>query len=186
MRIKLKPAANVVPLPVLMIATYNEDGTCNVMNAAWGTQYSEDVISVYLSKHKTTENMFRTKAFTVSFATRKTVEESDYFGIVSGHKANKVGKVNFHPIRSEVVDAPLLEEYPLTLECEIDHLDEDGPDAYILFGKVKGVSVDESVLTDGKVDIEKLEPIAFCPYDHTYRVVGEVAGKAFNCGLKFR
>ena len=88
MRVKLKPAANVVPLPVLMIATYNEDGSANVMNAAWGTQYSEDVISIYLSKHKTTENLLKRKAFTVSFATRKTVEESDYFGIVSGNKAN--------------------------------------------------------------------------------------------------
>lgn len=186
MRVKLKPAANVVPLPVLMIATYNEDGSANVMNAAWGTQYSEDVISIYLSKHKTTENLLKRKAFTVSFATRKTVEESDYFGIVSGNKTNKVEKVNFHVIKSDVVDAPLLEEYPLTLECEVDHLDEDGPDAYILFGKVKGVSADESILTNGEVDVDKLEPIAYCPYGHTYRVLKDVVGKAFGCGLKFK
>ena len=187
MRKELKNNANVTPLPVLMIATYNEDGTPNVMNAAWGTQYSTDMVMITLSSHKTTDNLKARGAFTLSFATRKTVVESDYFGIVSGKKeVNKVAKANFHAVKSTHVDAPLIEEYPLTLECVVDKLEDDGPDAFMLFGKVISVSADESILTDGKVDMDKLEPIAFCPFDNTYRVVRDVAGAAFRCGLALK
>ena len=185
MRKQLSKTANVTPLPVLMIATYNDDGTPNVMNAAWGTQFSSDVVMVNLSNHRTTDNIKKRNAFTLSFATKKTVVESDYFGIVSGNKENKVEKVGFHAEKSALVDAPLILEYPLTLECVVQELaDADGD--YILYGKVVGVSADESILTEGKVDMEKLQAIAFCPWGNTYRVVGEFAGKAFNCGLSFK
>ena len=186
MRKELHKSANVTPLPVLMIATYNDDGTANVMNAAWGTQYSVDTVMINLSNHRTTENLKKREAFTLSYATKKTVVESDYFGIVSGAKENKLQKAKFHAIKSEHVDAPLIEEYPLTLECKVDKLVQDGPDSYILYGKVLAVSADESILTKGKVDIGKLEPIAFCPFDGTYRVVRDVAGAAFRCGLAIK
>ena len=186
MRKSLGKAANVTPLPVLIIATYNDDGSANAMNAAWGTQFDTSVISIYLSSHRTTDNLKKRKAFTVSFATKSTMAESDYFGIVSGNKVNKVEATKFTPSKSEYVDAPLLLEYPLTLECEVLELREDGPDAYTLFGKVLNVSADESILTNEKVDMEKLGAIAFCPFDNTYRVIGEKVGQAFSAGLVFK
>ena len=183
MRISLGTNANVTPLPVLIIATYNEDGTPNAMNAAWGTQFDRDVISIYLSSHKTTDNLKARKAFTVSFATAKTMKESDYFGIESGRKTNKIIVANFSAYKSEYVDAPIIPQYPLTLECEVMELREDGEDAYTLFGKVKNVSADESILTNGKVDMDKLEAIAFCPFDNTYRLIGKKVGNALRSGL---
>ena len=186
MRKELKKSANVTPLPVLMIATYNDDGSANVMNAAWGTQYDIDTVMINLSNHRTTENLKKRGAFTLSYATKRTVIESDYFGIVSGAKENKLAKANFHAIKSNHVDAPLIEEYPLTLECKVDKLIQDGPDSYILYGKVLAASADESILSDDKVDMDKLEAIAYCPFDGTYRVVRDVAGSAFRCGLAIK
>jgi flavin reductase (DIM6/NTAB) family NADH-FMN oxidoreductase RutF len=104
----------IYPQPVLMLGTYNEDGNANLMNAAWGGMYDYDKVAVALAEHKTTENFLRTKAFTLSIATKSTVVESDYFGIVSGKKVpDKVSKAGFHPFKSEFVNAPLFLEYPL-------------------------------------------------------------------------
>ncbi len=182
MRKDLGNKMNFLPLPVLMIGTYDKDGKANVMNAAWGGIYDYGKIYIALSKHKTTENLELKKAFTVGFATKKTEEISDYFGVVSGNKEDKIAKTGVHVTKSNFVDAPIIEEYPLTLECTVDSF-EDGE----LIGNVVNCSVDEEYLDEnGKIDIDKMEIITFDMVSNTYRVLGEVVGNAFKDGLKLK
>lgn len=182
MRKDLGNKMNFLPLPVLMIGTYDKDRKANVMNAAWGGIYDYGKIYIALSKHKTTENLELKKAFTVGFATKKTEEISDYFGVVSGNKEDKIAKTGVHVTKSNFVDAPIIEEYPLTLECTVDSF-EDGE----LIGNVVNCSVDEEYLDEnGKIDIDKMEIITFDMVSNTYRVLGEVVGNAFKDGLKLK
>ena len=179
MRTKLKITEGIFPMPVLMVATYNEDGSVNVMNAAWGGVYDYNQVYVSLSKHKTTDNLELKKAFTLSFATKKTEKISDYFGVVSGNKEDKIAKSGVHVTPSKHVDAPIIEEYPLTLECTVESF-EDGN----LIGNVVNVSIDEDYLDEnGKIDVDKMEIIAFDMVNNTYRVLGENVGKAFKDGF---
>ena len=143
MRKKLDITEGIFPMPVLMVATYNDDGSVNVMNAAWGGIYDYNKIHIALSKHKTTANLELKKAFTVSFATKDTEEISDYFGIVSGNHEDKIKKTQVHVTKSNFVDAPIIEEYPLTLECKVDSF-IDGT----LIGTVVNTSVDEKYLDE--------------------------------------
>ena len=173
----------IYPQPVLMLGTYDENGTANLMNAAWGGMYDFDKVAISLSSHKTTANLEKTKAFTLSIATKNTMVESDYFGIVSGNKVHdKVLKAGFHPFKSEFVNAPLFEEYPLSIECEVDSFTEDG----ILVGKIINVSIDESILTDGKPDPKKLEAISYDPANNNYLLVSEIVGHAFQEGKNIK
>ena len=135
MKKNIKRDMIMAPMPVLIIGTYDENGVPNAMNAAWGTQCDMDAITIFLSKHKTTENLKRKKAFTVAFATKDTLLESDYFGIESGNKVNKITKAGFNADRAEYVDAPIFREYPVTIECEMVDLADDGGE-YRLIGKV--------------------------------------------------
>lgn len=170
------------PQPVLIIATYDENGVPNAMNAAWGitTDYKE--ITVSLGEHKTTDNLAVRKAFTVSMATEEQVIPCDYVGIESGRKVpDKFTKAGFHATKSEFVDAPLIDELPMALECRVKSFN-DG----ILVGEIVNVSADESVLTDGKVDPKKLKPITFDPINNTYIGLGEVVGEAFKDGSKIK
>ena len=183
MRKKFGVKTWIFPQPVLMLGTYDENGTPNLMNAAWGGIYDYDKVEVNLSDHKTTKNLLVNKAFTLSMATKKTVKESDYFGIVSGNDVpNKVEKAGFHHFKSEFVNAPLFEEYPLTIECEMINLGEDGR----LVGKILNVSVDESILTNGKPDPKKLEAISFDPANNNYLLVSEIIGHAFKDGKEIK
>ncbi len=174
-------ALMTTPQPCVMIATWDKDHTPDVMMAAWAGQYDHNQIVVSMSKHKTTENLELTGAFTVSFADVRTVAESDYLGIVSGNNVpDKVAKVGFTVTPSPNVDAPIINEYPLTLECKVVSW-KDG----ILVGEVVNMSADESILTDGKVDLAKLQPIVFDAAGMCYRAIGEVVGGAWNAGKKF-
>ena len=169
------------PQPCVMVATWDKDHTPDVMMAAWAGQYDNKQIVISMSRHKTTENIELTGAFTVSFADIRTVAESDYFGLVSGHKVpDKVARVGFTASPSPNVDAPIINEYPLTLECKVVSW-QDG----ILIGEVVNMSADESILTDGKVDLEKLQPIVFDAASVTYRAIGDVVGQAWGSGKKF-
>ncbi|MBR4596034.1 MAG: flavin reductase [Bacteroidales bacterium] len=169
------------PQPCVMIATWDKDHNPDVMMAAWAGQYDYKKIVVSLSKHKTTENLELTGAFTVSFADIRTVAESDYLGLVSGHKVpDKVAKVGFTVTPSPNVDAPIINEYPLTLECKVVSW-KDG----ILVGEVVNQSASESILTDGKIDLAKLQPIVFDAAGMCYRAIGDVVGGAWNAGKKF-
>ena len=169
------------PQPCVMIATWDKDHTPDVMMAAWAGQYDYKQIVVSLSKHKTTQNLEQTGAFTVSFADIRTVAESDYFGLVSGSKVpDKVARVGFTVTPSPNVDAPIIDQYPLTLECKVVSW-ADG----ILVGEVVNMSADESILTDGKVDLAKLQPIVFDAASMTYRSIGDVVGQAWGAGKVF-
>lgn len=143
--------------PCVMIATWDKDHTPDVMMAAWAGQLDYTQIVISLGKHKTTDNLAQTGAFTVSFADERTVAESDYFGLVSGNKVpDKVARAGFTVTPSPNVDAPIINEYPLTLECRVVSFEDD-----MLIGEVVNQSADESILTDGKVDLTKLKPIVF-------------------------
>ena len=169
------------PQPCVMIATWDENHTPDVMMAAWAGQYDYKQIVVSMSRHRTTENLERTGAFTVSFADVRTVAESDYFGLVSGAKVpDKVARAGFTVTPSPNVDAPIINEYPLTLECKVVRW-ADG----ILIGEVVNMSADERILTGGKVDLGKLRPIVFDAAAMTYRALGEVIGKAWGDGKRF-
>ena len=162
------------PQPCVMIATWDKDHNPDVMMAAWAGQYDHNKIVISLSKHKTTENLELTGAFTVSFADIRTVAESDYLGLVSGNQVpDKVARVGFTITPSPNVDAPIVNEYPLTLECKV------------VSWEVVNQSADESILTDGKVDLAKLQPIVFDAAGMCYRAIGEVVGGAWNAGKKF-
>ena len=175
-------ALMTTPQPCVMIATWDKDHTPDVMMAAWAGQYDHNQIVVSMSKHKTTENIELTGAFTVSFADVRTVAESDFLGIASGTKVpDKVAKVGFTVSPSPNVDAPIIDQYPLTLECKVVSW-KDG----ILVGEVVNMSADECILTDGKVDLGKLQPIVFDAAALTYRALGEVVGQAWGSGKKFQ
>ena len=176
-------SAVVAPEGVFIIGTYDENGVPNAMNAAWGAQSDFGEITLYLGKHKTTENIEKTGAFTVAFGTADTVVISDYFGVETGSRVNKIERAGCHVRRSERVNAPIIEEFPLTLECRCRSWD---PETGILVGEIVSQQADESILTDGKVDQGKLRPIIFDPGISAYRVVGEVVGRAFSDGLKLK
>ena len=169
------------PQPCVMIATWDENKNPDVMMAAWAGQLDYKQIVISLSKHKTTDNLEKTGAFTVSFADERTVAESDFFGLVSGNKVpDKVAKAGFTITPSPNVDAPIINEYPLTLECKVVSF-EGG----MLIGEVINQSADESILTDGKVDLAKLKPIVFDAAGMCYRSLGEVVGQAWGSGKAF-
>ena len=174
------------PEPVLIVATYDENGTPDAMNAAWGGTADEDKLFLCLSAdHKTTKNLVKRKAFTVSMGTKQQLVPCDYVGVVSANNTpDKFQKTGWHAKKSEFVDAPVIEELPLTFECELESYDED---TCMLLGKVKNVSADERILNEkGKVDVKKLAPITFDPVQNTYLELGEVVGHAFRDGLKLK
>ncbi len=171
------------PMPVLIIGTYAEDGTPNAMNAAWGGIYDTNMVMVCLADdHKTTENIKKTEAFTVSFATADTVVPCDYVGIVSANDVpDKFSRAGFHAVKSEFVNAPIIEELPMTVECKLLKFNEDG----ICVGEIVNVSADESILDEsGKVDAKALNPICYDSVSHGYWNLGEKVGQAFSDGKK--
>lgn len=177
-----KRALVTTPQPCVMIATWDKEHNPDVMMAAWAGQLDYTKIVISLSKHKTTDNLELTGAFTVSFADERTVAESDYFGLVSANKVpDKVAKAGFTITPSSNVDAPIINEYPLALECRVVSF-EDG----MLIGEVVNMSADESILTDGKVDLAKLKPIVFDAAGMCYRALGDIVGKAWGSGKKFQ
>ena len=183
MRKNIKTTEAIFPMPVLMIATYNEDGSVNVMNAAWGMMLERDEIVLNLTEtHKTVKNIKERKAFTVSIADSKHVVEADYFGVVSGNNTpNKFENSKLTATKSEKVDAPIINEFPICMECEFIEYGEFG-----VIGKVVNTSVDENVMNGEKLDIEKVSAIAFDPYTHGYYKVTERVGNAFEDGLKLK
>ena len=169
------------PMPVLMIGTYNDDGSPNMMNAAWGGVSYDDQLTICIdTAHKTWANIAKRRAFTVAFGTADTVEACDYLGIVSGNQvADKVANSGFTAVRSEFVDAPVMSELPLVLECELISMTEANCN---VVGRIVNCAVEESVLTDGKPDAGKMKPVCFDPCRHVYRLMGEAVAKAFSCG----
>ena len=186
MRKNFGAKAMCYPMPVFIIGTYNEDGTPNAMNAAWGGISEETEITICVDdSHKTAENLLARKAFTVSMATAQHMTACDYVGIVSGNEVpDKFARAGFHATKSEFVDAPLIDELPMALECEVISYD---PETCRLVGRIVNVCVEESVLGDnGKVDVQKLQPITYDPMNHQYLVLGENVGRAFQAGVALK
>lgn len=174
------------PQPVFIIAAYDENGIPNAMNAAWGGISEMNEISMCLSAgHKTVKNILKRGAFTVSMAEASHVAQCDYVGIVSGNTVtDKFAKAGFHATKSEFVDAPVIDELSVALECK---LIEYNPETCILRGEIVNVSVDERVLDEnGKVDAAKVEPIIFDPFNNEYLKIGEKVGDAFAEGKKLK
>lgn len=174
----------LMPMPVLIIGTFDKDGKPNAMNAAWGGMYDYDKVVIALSRHKTTENLKASKAFTLAFATKSTVEAADYVGMVSQNKEpNKIEKAGLTFTRSNKVNAPLFDQFPLAIECEVISFNEEEG---VLIGKIINASVDEKYIKNGKVDTEALEIISFDPINAKYRLVGKEVADAFKVGLKLK
>ena len=187
MRTKLKLTEGIFPMPVLMVATYNEDGSVNVMNAAWGTMQERNMVALNLTEtHKTVQNIKARGAFTVSIADAAHVTEADYFGVVSGNREpRKLEASGLTAEKSELVDAPIINEFPLCLECEFVEYQSNEYGVGVI-GRVVNVTADERVMTDGRVDMTKVDAIAFDPYTHGYYRVSERVGEAFRDGLKLK
>lgn len=173
------------PLPVLIIGTYDKNGNPDAMNAAWGGLYDRDKVVLCLSAgHKTTANIKASGAFTASFADAPHVLEADYVGLVSANQIpDKLKRAGLHPLPSQFVNAPLIEEFPLALECKLLKITEDGN----LIGQIINVSADEKILgQDGKIDVAKLQAISFEPCGNYYVKMGEIVGNAFQDGKKLQ
>ena len=187
MRTRLNITEGIFPMPVLMVATYNEDGTVNVMNAAWGTMQSRGTVALNLTEsHKTVMNIKAKGAFTVSIADAAHLVEADYFGVESGNNVpDKFARSGLTASRAETVDAPVINEFPLCLECKFIEYQNNEYGCGVI-GKVVNVTADESIMVNGKPDISRVNAIAFDPYTHGYYKVTERVGEAFKDGLKLK
>ncbi|MCR5453996.1 MAG: flavin reductase family protein [Bacteroidales bacterium] len=185
MRKNFGAKALLYPMPVLIIGTYDADGNPDAMNAAWGGIADDTKINICLSpSHKTVANLKATGAFTVSVATAQYVAECDYLGIESGNKvADKIAKAGMHVVKSPNVNAPMIEELPMCLECTVISYDDA---TCRLLGEIVNVNADESVVVDGKIDVAKLAPITYDPSNHAYYKLGDKVGNAFKDGAKFK
>ena len=174
----------VYPMPVLMVAAYDENGKVNVMNAAWGMICNTDRIALFIDEdHKTTQNLLKTRAFTVALADRDHMDVADFFGIATGNKmADKFERTGYHAVKSDFVNAPIIEEFPVVMECELAEV-ASTDSFYAIVGKIVNTAAEEAVLDEkGKVDPAKLDALIFDQFQHGYYVSGEKVGKAWNAG----
>ena len=187
MRKKSETTEAIFPMPVLMIATYNEDNTVDVMNAAWGMMLDRDMVMLNLTEtHKTVQNIKKRGAFTVSIADADHVVEADYLGVVSANSVpNKFEKTGLTAVKSSNVDAPIIDEFPICMECEFAEYQDDEYGGGVV-GKIVNVTADEKVMTGENVDITLLNAVAFDPYTHGYYKVGQKVGNAFKDGMKLK
>lgn len=183
-----KSNAWVLPQPVLIIGTYNADGTPNAMNAAWGGQWNYNEIFISMGSHATTDNLDRNGEFTVAFATKDTLVAADYVGVVSGRKQpDKIERTGWKYSKAENVDAPLFECFPMTLECRVKEKLNESKTGYFLIAEIVNIVCDEKYLAeDGKPDVEKMELITFDPVHNGYIALGEKVGNAFHDGMKLK
>lgn len=173
------------PMPVLIVCAYDKNGKANAMNAAWGGIYDYKKVMICLDEsHKTTKNIKSTNAFTISFADIKHIKECDYLGIVSGNEVpNKLEKAGFTIEKSSFVNAPIIKELPMTLECKLIKFDDNGN----IIADIVNVSADEKILDDkGNIDSAKLQPISYDSISHKYLEVGKVVGRAFEDGKSIK
>ena len=186
MRKNMGAKALTYPQPVFIVATYDENGAPNAMNAAWGGISEEKEVSICIDdSHKTAENFLVRKAFTVSMGEAAYMTACDYVGIASAYEEpDKFEKAGVHAVKSEFVDAPLIEELSVALECRMISYNQE---SCRLVGEIVNVSVDERVLDEnGKVDIAKVDPITFDPFNLTYHRIGEKVGNAFQDGFALK
>ena len=178
----------LLPQPVLIIGTYNENGVANAMNAAWAGQWDAHEIMISMGSHATTENLNRCGEFTVAFATKETMVAADYVGIVSAkNEPNKMEKTGWTAVKAENVNAPVFTDFPMTMECRIkEKIDESETGYYIVAEIVNIVCKDEYLAEDGKPDMEKMNLICFDPIHHSYMELGQRVGNAFSDGKELK
>ena len=178
----------MMPQPVLIIGTYNEDGAPNAMNAAWGGQWDRGEIMISMGAHATTENLARCADFTVAFATKDTMVASDFVGIVSAkNDPDKMKKTRWTAVKSDNVNAPVFTDFPMTLECSINHKIDESEEGYYIVAEVVNILVDEKYINDeGQPDVQKMQLITYEPVTHSYVALGEKVGNAFCDGKKLK
>ncbi len=185
MKKSIGPKSIVYPTPVFVVGTYDQSGNPNVMAAAWGGICCSAPPCVAVSLRKATYtygNIIEKKAFTISIPSEAYVKEADYFGIVSGRTENKFERSGLTPVKSELVDAPYVQEFPFVLECQLLHTTEIGLHTQFI-GEIMDVKADENVIgEEGGTDIEKIRPILFAPGTRAYYGIGSYLGKAFSIG----
>lgn len=187
MKKQIKTTEAIFPMPVLLIATFNEDGSVDVMNAAWGTMLDRDRVALNLTEtHTTVKNIKARGGFVVHIADAKHVVEADWFGCVHGQKElDKFKKSGLTYEKSALVDAPIINELPIAMECELVEYQNDETGLGVI-GKVLRTSAEEANMKDGKVDVDSVGAIAFDPYTHGYYKVGGRVGDAFKDGLRLK
>ena len=178
----------MLPQPVLIIGTYNSDGTPNAMNAAWGGQWDAKEIIISMGAHATTENLARCNEFTVAFATKDTMVASDFVGIVSAkNDPEKMQKTGWTAIKADNVNAPVFTDFPMTLECRILRKIDESEEGYYIVAEIVNILVNEEYLAeDGKPDVEKMQLITYDPVHHGYIALGDRVGNAFFDGKKLK
>ncbi len=188
MNVNFKPKAWMLPQPVLIIGTYNADGTPNAMNAAWGGQWDAHEIMISMGSHATTVNLNRCGDFTLSFATQETMVAADYVGMVSGKNVpDKIAVAGWNSTRGENVNAPVFDCFPMTLECRMKEKLFESETGFYLIAEIVNIVCDESYLAaDGKPDVEKMKLITFDPVHNGYIVLGSKVGNAFSDGKKLK
>jgi flavin reductase (DIM6/NTAB) family NADH-FMN oxidoreductase RutF len=174
----------MLPQPVMIIGTYNNDGTPNAMNAAWGGQWNAKEIMISMGAHATTENLARCEEFTVAFATKNTMVASDFVGIVSAkNDPKKMQKTGWTATKAEHVNAPVFTDFPMTMECRILRKIDESEEGYYIVAEIINILVDEAYLVeDGKPDMEKMQLITYDPIHHGYVELGKRVGNAFSDG----
>ena len=183
MKKNLGAEGELFPQSEFIVGSYGEDGTPNAMNVAWAGECTRKEVCINIGDHKTTENIVARGAFTVAPADASHVVEADYFGIATGRKTDKAAASGLTFVKSEFVDAPVIEEFPLTMECKVTRIDGDAHGARIV-GEVVNTRVDEAILDEnGVVDFAKMRPIVYDSTRRIYRVVGEVVGGAWDAGM---
>lgn len=183
-----EPKPWLLPQPVLIIGTYNEQGTPNAMNAAWGGQWDMREIMISMGNHATTDNLNRCPDFTVAFATTETLVASDFVGIVSGRKdPEKVAKTGWTAVKAEKVNAPVFTDFPMTLECRIKEKIDESAEGYYIVAEIVNILVDERFLgEDGTPALERMHLITFDPIHHGYIELGKKVGQAFADGAALK
>ena len=178
----------MLPQPVLIIGTYNNDGTPNAMNAAWGGQWDAKEILISMGAHATTENLNRCGDFTVAFATKETLVASDFVGIVSAkNDPEKMKKAGWTAIKADNVNAPVFTDFPMTLECRILRKIDESEEGYYIVAEIVNILVNEEYLAeDGKPNVEKMQLITYDPVHHGYISLGERVGNAFSDGKQLK
>ncbi|MGE5308903.1 MAG: flavin reductase family protein [Deltaproteobacteria bacterium] len=176
----------IFPTPVLVVGTYGKDGKPNVMTAAWGGICCSEPPCVYVSLREATYtfgNIMERKAFTIGIPSETYMKEADYFGMASGRNEDKFAKTGLTPVKSDIVDAPYVGEFPFIVECALFKTVKLGLHTQFI-GEVKDIKAEESVLTPSGPDVSKIEPLAFDPASRYYFSIGKPAGKAFSIGKK--
>lgn len=183
-----KPKAWMLPQPVLIIGTYNADGTPNAMNAAWGGQWDYEEIVISMGAHATTANLNRCGEFTVAFATAETLVPADYVGLVSAKThPDKIERTGWQSVKAENVNAPVFECFPMTMECRIKEKLYESETGYYIIAEIVNILCDEAYLAeDGKPDVEKMKLITFDPIHNGYIALGERIGNVFSDGKQLK